>query len=206
MLINDIENYFALPMEYNDINYLLNTVIDIIKHVVKNTMIVNLYHTIIKLIKADLIMKIPQQSSENDIDYNIKIQNKINTIMSTEINNISFKDYLFETLTEKLVKVTLNIYEGEEDDDKNTNIINLLTFIDKILASNTEFAIINTEESKTLKMLTQNVYPYFKNYFEINIKKMKKVIDGYLSMLLTFGFKLKILQKVLNKAQQEPTN
>ncbi len=206
ILINDIDNYFALPMEYNDVNYLLNIVVDIIKHVVKNTMIVNLYHTIIKLIRADLMMKIPQQSSENDIDYNIKIQNKINNIMNTEINNISLKDYLFETLTEKLVKVTLNIYEGDDDDDKNTNIINLLTFIDKLLASNTEFAIINTEESKTLKMLTQNIYPYFKNYFEINIKKMKKVIDGYLSMLLTFGFKLKILQKVLYKAQTEPTN
>jgi hypothetical protein len=33
---------------------------------------------------------------------------------------------------------------------------------------------------------------------------MKKVIDGYLSMLLTFGFKLKILQKVLQKGQTEP--
>ena len=169
ILINDIENYFALPMEYNDVNYLLNTVVDIIKHVVKNTMIVNLYHTIIKLLRADLMMKIPQQSTETDYDYNIKIQDKINKIMSTEINNITLKDYLFETLTEKLVKVTLNIYEGDDDDDKNTNIITLLTFIDKILASNTEFAIINTDESKTLKMLTQSVYPYFKNYFEINI-------------------------------------
>jgi ankyrin repeat protein len=204
ILINDIENYFALPMEYNDVNYLLNTVVDIIKHVVKNTMIVNLYHTIIKLLRADLMMKIPQQSTETDYDYNIKIQDKINKIMSTEINNITLKDYLFETLTEKLVKVTLNIYEGDDDDDKNTNIITLLTFIDKILASNTEFAIINSDESKTLKMLTQSVYPYFKNYFEINIKKMKKVIDGYLSMLLTFGFKLKILQKVLQKGQMEP--
>ena len=206
ILINDIENYFALPMEYNDVNYLLNTVIDIIKHVVKNTMIVNLYHTIIKLLRADLMMKIPQQSTETDYDYNIKIQDKINKVMSTEINNITLKDYLFETLTEKLVKVTLNIYEGDDDDDKNTNIITLLTFIDKILASNTEFTIINTDESKTLKMLTQNVYPYFKNYFEINIKKMKKVIDGYLSMLLTFGFKLNILQKVLQKGQTEPIN
>jgi ankyrin repeat protein len=203
ILISDIENYFALPMEYNDVNYLLNTVIDIIKHVVKNTMIVNLYHTIIKLLRADLIIKIPQQSDERDNAYNIKIQNIINEIMDTEINNVSLKKYLFETLTEKLVKVTLNIYEGDDDDDKNTNIITLLTFIDKLLASNTKFSIINVDESKTLKMLTQNVYPYFKNYFEINIKKMKKVVDGYLSMLLTFGLKLNILQKVLQKAKTE---
>lgn len=197
----DIDNYFTLPTDYNDINIPLNEILEIIIHIVKTTMIVNLYHTIIKLLRSELMVKIPKTT--DDIKYHQDIDKKIDNIMSQNVGNINIKDYLFEILPEKLVKVSLGIYENDEDYDRNTQIITLLTYIDTILTSTSEFALINVDESKTLKILSQNVYPYFKNYFEINIKKMKKISDGYLSMILNLSTKLNILEIVLQKAKTE---
>ena len=176
--------------------------LEIIIHIVKNTMIINLYHTIIKLIRIDIMQKIPQSSTENIVEYNKIIDEKINKIINNKINNINLKNYLFGILPEKLVKIILGIFEGDDDNDRNGNIIDLLNIIDKILISNTEFTF-NRDDSKTFKTLTQNVYPYFKNYLEINIKKIKKITDGYLSMILNFRIKLIILIKTLNKANTE---
>ena len=202
LLIKDIQNYFDLPSDYNDVNYTLNELLDIIKHIVKNIMITNLYHTIIKLLRAEIQLKIPRISTEDEVEYYKKIDDKITAIINTEVNKNNLLNYLFEILPEKIVKISLNIYEDENDDDKNTSIINLLLFIDKILIANTEFALTK-ENSKTLKMLSKDIYPYFKNNFEINIKRMKKIADGYFSMILNFSSKLEILEQILEKAKNE---
>ncbi len=202
ILTNDINNYFNLPVEYNGENYMLNTCLEIIIHIVNHTMIINLYHVILKLLRTELEGKIPKQTGEDDDVYHAKIDDNVDKIINTTVNNVNLKKYLFEKLGEKLVKICLGIFEDDTDPDKSGNIINLLTFIDKILVANTTISMTR-ESSKTLKLLNQNVYPYFKNYFDINIKKLKQVTDNYLSMLLGFSTKIEILDKVLQKAVQE---
>ncbi len=202
ILNNDIQNYFTLPVEYNGENYMLNSCLETIIHVVNHTMIINLYHVILKLLRNELESKIPQQDGEDDIAYNTKLETNMDSIINTTVNNINIKTYLFEVLGEKLVKVCLGIFEDESDPDKSTSIMNLLSFIDKILVTNTAINI-SRDSSKTLKLLNQHVYPYFKNYFEINIKKLKMVADNYLSMIMGFSAKIDILEIVLQKASKE---
>ncbi len=198
----DINNYFTLPNEYSESNYSLSTVMDILIHITKNTMIVNLYHLLLKLLRNELRSKIPQQA-KTDIEYSKLIDDKIKEIFTSRYNNISLKEYLFGVVPEKIVKITLEIFEHEDDDDKTKNIVELLGYIDKLLYSNSQ-SLINKDDSKLIKILNQNVYPYFKNYFEINIKKLKKITDGYYSMLNNFSNKLVILDKILIKAKTEP--
>lgn len=198
----DIENYFQLPNEYSESNYPLTNVMDIIIHITKHTLIVNLYHIILKLLRNELITKIKKTEIQTDNDYNIYIDETIKKIINTKVNNITIKEYLFDIIPEKIVKLSLEIFEYEDDDDKNKSIVDLFNFIEKFLISNTQVQI-NKDDSKMIKLLNQNVYPYFKNYFEINIKKMKKITDGYYSMLLNFNDKIYILDKVLKKAQKE---
>jgi len=198
----DINNYFTLPNEYSESNYSLSIVMDILIHITKNTMIVNLYHLLLKLLRNELRSKIPQQA-KTDIEYSKLIDDKIKEIFTSRYNNISLKEYLFGVVPEKIVKITLEIFEHEDDDDKTKNIVELLGYIDKLLYSNSQ-SLINKDDSKLIKILNQNVYPYFKNYFEINIKKLKKITDGYYSMLNNFSNKLVILDKILIKAKTEP--
>ncbi len=196
----DVENYYALPNEYGDSNYALTHFIDIIIHVTKHTLIINLYNMILKLLRNEMITKNPIKSSENEVAYHKMIDEKVMDIMSTRINNLTLKEYLFDIIPEKIVKISLEIYG--EDDDKNKSIIDLLNYIEKFLISNALIQI-NRDDSKLIRLLNQNVYPYFKNYLEINIRKFKKITDGYLSMLNSFSNNLSILDKVLWKAQSE---
>lgn len=198
----DIENYFQLPIEYSESNYSLSNIMDIIIHITKHTLIVNLYHILLKLLRKEVISKIQKKETDTEEQYNINIDDTITKIINTKINDITIKDYLFDIIPEKIVKISLEIFEYEDDDDKNKSILDLLSFIEKLLISNTQIQI-NKEESKMIKLLNQNVYPYFKNYFEINIKKLKKITDGYYSMLLNQNNNIYILDKVLKKAQYE---
>lgn len=198
----DIENYFQLPNEYSESNYPLTNVIDIIVHITKHTLIVNLYHMILKLLRKELISKVQKKETDTQEQYNDYIDETIKKIINTKINNITIKEYLFDIIPEKIVKLSLEIFEYEDDDDKNKSIIDLFNFIEKFLILNEQIQI-NKDDSKMLKLLNQNVYPYFKNYFEINIKKLKKITDGYYSMLLNFNDKIYILDKVLQKAHTE---
>lgn len=194
----DIQNYFELPNEYNESNYPLSNIMDIIIHITKHTLMVNFYHMILKLLRNEIMNK--KTSIYSDKKYYNKIDDEIKNIINTRFNDKSLKEYIFDTLPEKIVKITLEIYEYEDDEDKNKSIIDLFSFIEKLLLSATS---LDKNDSKMLRLLNQNVYPYFKNYFEINIKKLKKITDGYYSMLLNFGDKLYILEKILKKAQTE---
>lgn len=202
----DINNYFMLPNEYGESNYSLTEVMNILIHITKNTMIVNLYHLLLKLLRNELKSKISKTNTGidyiDDQNYSNLIDEKIKEIITSRYNNISLKEYLFDIIPEKIVKISLEIFEYEDDDDKTKNIIELLSYIDKLLYSNSQ-SLINKDDSKLIKILNQNVYPYFKNYFEINIKKLKKITDGYYSMLNNFSNKLVILNKILLKAQTE---
>jgi hypothetical protein len=58
-------------------------------------------------------------------------------------------------------------------------------------------------DSEILKTLEFGIYPYFIEYFQSNIKYMKKITDAYFGMIHTLGKKIEILQLVLNKAKDE---
>ena len=199
LLSNNIDTYFTLSPNYNDANIELDNIIDIISHITKHSMLVNLYSVIVKLLYSELTSIYPEKT--NDRNYYTDINKRIFDILTNDINGVNIKDYIFNTLPEKIVKISLGIFEDDEDDDKNTSIMNLLSRIDKILLASTQPSF--TSESSTIKLLTKNIYPYFKTYLEVNIKKLKKIADAYYGMIINLSSKLTIYQLVLKKSKSE---
>ena len=197
-----VNDYFDLPFIYEGDNYVLNQIVYIFVHIIKNTMMVNLYHIIEKLLRVELVNKIPKLSSETEIDYENKLDKKVEKIIESTINNVNIKTYLFDILPAKLIKNVLNLYENDDDDDKKINIISLLEFINKILETNTIIQI-NKENSKIITTLDGHVYPYFKEYLDISINYIKKFTDGYLSTLLNLSSKLNLFYNIVKKAKTE---
>ena len=192
LLIFDIDNYFTLPQNSLEDNYVLNRIYEIIVHIVKNIMCINLYHILIKLIRAEIINNIPNRTS--DIQ---EYENIINKNIEEIFENTKLKDYIFETLPQTLTKYVLNIVDDE--DDKNTDITLQLKNIDRFI----EQSKIYKEDTKITKILREYVYPYFKEYFQTNIINLKKITDGYLAMLMDLSTKLEIYDNILNKKSTE---
>ena len=199
LLKQHINDYFELPLVCAGDNYVLDRIIDIYEHILKNTMLVNLYHIIEKLVRLELIDKLPMPSNERK--YYKELDDDVEKIMNTTVLNLSIRKYIFEIIPKKILKVSLQIYENEDDEDKNTNLINIFDFINKLLESNIEISI--KSDSKIIKTLNTYVYPYFKEYLDINIKMMKKITDGYFSMIISLEPKLEIFDMIIKKAVSE---
>lgn len=131
-------------------------------------------------------------SNEEEID------KKVIDIVKSDIKGMNIKHYIFDILPKKIIKNTLNLYEDEEDDDKSLTLVNLMEFVNKLLETNMVVSI--TKEDKIIKTLSEYVYPYFKDYIDINLKMMKKLTDAYLSMILSLNTKLDLYSVVLEKA------
>lgn len=192
LLIFDLDNYFTLPQNSLEDNYVLNRIYDIIVHIVKNIMCVNLYHILLKLIRAELI-NINPISTNSPIDYENLIDIKIKDIFE----KTKLKNYIFEILPNTLTKYVLNIVD--EENDKNMDITLQLKNIDRYI----ELTELSREEIKINKILREFVYPYFKEYFNTNITNLKKITDGYLAMIMDLSTKLEIYDNILDKKLTE---
>jgi len=193
----DINSYFDLPQNSILDNYMLNRINDIYIHIIKNTMCVNFYHILLKLIRAELIVKIPKQSTETDDKYEERIDKIISDICNEDFAKSTLIKYIFEILPEKIIKIVLKLFE-DDDEDKGADLLSQLKFIERFL-ERSQVLGIDKGENKIIKVLRDYVYPYFKEYFETHIKNLKKITDGYLSMIGDLSIKLEIYEAVLNK-------
>lgn len=187
-----INNYFMKTQLYEDDNQELTLIINIIIHIIKSTISLNLYNVIQKLLKLEL---------ENKLHLGRPIDQRILDI-NDEIRNIltdKIREYIFNILPEKCVKVALGIFESEEDPDKQVDIQTLLLEINKMLIANPMIK----SDSNVIKTLENGIYPYFYEYLQLNIKQMKKITDSYFGMIHTLSKKIEILQLILHKAVNE---
>jgi ankyrin repeat protein len=196
-----ISDYFELPFIYNGDNYVLDRMINIFEHIVQNTILVNLYHMIAKLLRVELISKNPNNNRNNEQEYYEELDKNVINILINQVNDMSVNDYIFDKMPRKIIKITLGLFESDDDDDKKLNLSDLFAFIDKLLESNTVVKI--TKDDKIMKTLNEHVYRYFKEYIDVNIKMMKKLTDAYLSMIISLKPKLNMYQVVMTKAKGE---
>ena len=193
-IVEFIKNYFDLPNEYNKLsNYAIEIIMKIIIHVIKHTICINLYYVIIKLLKSHLIGL-----------------NETETETETEIKNILNKDdseiikYIMDILPEKIVKKVLNIYENENDLDKNIDIETYFKNINILLMNND--TVILSDSSQIINILNDIIYLYFIKYMSIYIKYMKQIIDNYFRNLLTLNNQLNIVVLLLEKKDKMNKN
>lgn len=189
---NLIDSYFTKPSIYDDENKELTYVMNIIIHVVKSTLSLNLYNVIQKLLKLHLENKF--ELDRPIPDRIINIDGEIKKILTDKIKN-----YIFDSVPQKIVKITLGIFESDEDPDKKLDMPTIFSDLNKMIIQNANLK----DDSNIIKTLNDGVYPYFTEYFQMNITYMKKIVDSYYGMIHNLSKKIKILHLVLNKAKDE---
>lgn len=215
------DDYFNLPKEYNFSNYPMTKIMNIVIHIVKRIICVNLYGTILKGLTKYIISIFPYYNKNfvpnsndknvifnNETDYYYYVMTLIFNIINDEghgIKDSRLLKYIFTTLPTKVVKIILEIYEGEnegeEDPDRNTNLELIFDYISTILESTT---VIDLKKDTTfLTNLKNYVYPYFISYLELFVKEMFNLISNYLRSLQYQGKMIHILQKISNHAKNE---
>jgi hypothetical protein len=184
-------DYTELDIEYNGINYALNNILRIIKHCVRHTMVVNLFNLIQKILRQEISLN---NKSNNEEIYEEELKGIFDTAI---IDNVSFTDYLFDTFIDKIIKNILNIYESDTDPDKSMSLKDNLQYLNNFLMRNSIRIGLN-ENSQSISLLNDKIYPYFETYFEINIKKLKELADAYINILLGFTDAIKIVNIIQN--------
>jgi hypothetical protein len=203
------KNYFELPKEYNGANYSLTIILDIITHIIKRVVLVNLMDTIIKSLTKYVLSIFPKINKSNvyktDKEYQLYILDLLIQIIDDkgDSNGSRLLKYIFDILPLKLVKVILQIYEGfnegENDIDRGDTVESLFDNINKIIGSNVALDI--SDDSSLLTNLKDYVYPFYGDYIELFVKEMKNVVDNYLRLLQHQSSELELLEMLSWKIQ-----
>jgi hypothetical protein len=198
-------DYMDLEYEYNGSNYVLNNVVEIIKHTMSHTMGINLLNIIQQVIREEIKNKLPYDDKTyfTELKYNQFIDENLKQILlsSIDINSIKLDTYIMDTLIEKLIKINLDLYEDDIDKENIGDVNMAFNVILKLLESN---AVIKLDDSSLVIIeLKEKIFPYFINYAETNIKLIKRFIDGYMSSLVNLSNAVNIYSMALNKASLE---
>ena len=203
------KDYEELPLEYNNTNYVLKQTIDIISHCLKHTLLTSMYHSIVKTITKYVKSINPPPNNNvttslkyDDIQYSEFINKSVESILVTENNNqSSLIKYIFDFLPLKLVKITMNIFDGDSDPDRIYNRDDLYEKILKIIMLNTSLPL--SDNSSLIKNMKEILIPYFKDFNELFINEAKILVDGYFGYLISESNLLKILSILLNQSLKE---
>ncbi len=203
-------DYNELDYAYNGNNYVLNNFVKIIKHVLSNTVGVNLLNIIQQLLREELRIKHPydKDSYTDEVGYTKLLDQKIKKIFETAtINGISLDSYIMDELIEKVIKIYFNLYEDSYDKDNMEDINTIFMKINKLLEANVVLSLStvgrDSDTSQIMKELKEKIYPYFKDYLETNLKLIKRFIDGYMNSLINYNNSLNIYCILLNKGFEE---
>lgn len=205
------KDYEELPLEYNNSNYVLKQSIDIIAHSLKHTIITSMYHSIVKTITKYVKTLNPPSSNtnnnntslkyNNDVQYSEFLNKTVENIINNGRNESVLIKYIFDFMPIKLIKLTLNIYDGENDPDKIYNRDGLYEEIIKILMSNTVIPI--TEDTSLIKNIRDILIPYFKDYNNLFINEAINLTNGYFGYILSESKLLKIISILLSQSMIE---
>lgn len=197
-------DYNELEYVYNGDNYVLNSIINIIKHILSHTVGVNLLNIIQQLIREEIRMKTPYDTKAypTELYYNDIIDNKLkDVLLASKVKGVKLNEYIMGELIEKLIKNNFDLYEDSYEKENMKDSNSLFLEINKLLEAN---GIINLDEkSLVMKELREKIYPYFKDYIETNLKQIKKYVDGYMNSLVNYSNIISIYTMIMTKAQTE---
>ncbi len=194
-----VKDYMDLPKEYNNGNDCLDTIINIICHILKRFILISLYYEIC----ANIEKYLEESFKEGDIIDQKKIKEFLAEILGDK-NDISggtkLTEYIFKIIPMKLIKKTLNIYEGDNDGeyDMDKNEItteNLIDDILNIIVSSTTIAI--TMDSPLINNL-RIIFTRQKEYITLSINSLYLLMNNYMFFLYTQSNDITIVEMVRN--------
>lgn len=184
------QDYMELTPEYNYSNYVLKNVIDLMEHCLKHTIFVSMYNSLVKIITKYVKVKYISDDNHDGKFLNTIVEN----ILNSATKGYTLAEYIFGYMPLKLIKITLNIYDGDYDEDKMYTIDDLYNKMVDIITTNDVMAI--QDNSKLSKNLKETIIPYFKEYNDLFIKESKNMMDGYIGYLASESNLLCILSSI----------
>ncbi len=176
-------DYKESPLEFNDTNYNLNEVMKLIIHTVTHTVFTYLYLTITKMLIKQLEETYKKDALKLDAEYQKFIVAKIKDILDDKTTSSSLIQYLFVEMPEKFVKISLKIYDGDNDPDMSLTINGLFDKLIRIIQRSSN-RIINTDEtSKFIIDLRGAIIPYYTEYTNIIINELYTLTNNFFNHL-----------------------
>lgn len=183
-------DYAELDQQLHSENYALEKIYEILSYIIKHTITINLINIIQQLLRAELIKITPQQAMTSE-KYSELIDAYVNKILETS----KLVKYIQTTFIDKIIIDTFNLTTEKVDLQQHFN------YITKILGLNGMIPI--TSDSEIVKILTNNIYPYFVVYTEVNLKKIKTLISGLFNLMTNLDYSFEIYKMISDKAKQE---
>jgi len=184
-------DYSELDQQLYSENYALQKIYELLSYVIKHTISINLKNIIQQLLRNELTKSTPQQGMKPET-YSEYIDNKIKSIILTS----KLDEYIYSSLIEKIIITTFNL-----DVTEKTEVKQHFDYITKLLSQNGVIPI--TSESEIVKTLSNNIYPYFAIYTEVNMKKLKTIINGLFNTITNLSYSLDIYEMIAEKAKTE---
>lgn len=209
-----INTFFEMSREYNySTNYAMTIIMDILVHIIKRVICVNLYGTILKGLSKYVIATFPYDSNSKMYKNEEQYQKYILNLIIGTINEGGKQGkggsrllyYILNTLPLKIVKIILQIFEGddegENDPDRQNNLESIFDQITVILESTTS---INLNKGNALTQgLKEHVYPYYIDFLEMFVKEMFNLMSNYMRTLQYQSKMLDIIHNIIKKAKRE---
>jgi ankyrin repeat protein len=176
-------DYKESPLEFNDTNYNLNEVMKLIIHTVTHTVFTYLYLTITKMLIKQLEETYKKEAMKLDAEYQKFIVQKMKDILDDKTTSSSLIQYLFVEMPEKFVKISLKIYDGDNDPDMSLTVNGLFDKLIRIIQKSSN-KIINTDEtSKFIIDLRGAIVPYYTEYTNIIINELYTLTNNFFNHL-----------------------
>lgn len=185
-----IKDYDELPLEYNkQTNYVRKEIMDIYAHVLKHVVLSNFYLAI----GNSIANNIEQRTNNDDKSKSIEQARKIME---------SSKNYIIDELPLILVKHYMQVYENDEDKDRDIkSFASLMEPIYRNLKLNTMVKI--DDDSTIIKNIQDKLVPYYQDIVRTTIDNMQYVIENYNRLIKNEGKHISILHSLINKAQSD---
>ena len=164
---NKINNYFDLDQMYSNENKTLKNVIDIINHVIQNTLSLSFFELLKKyfLVKFEIIKQQDEKVKENL---------SIDDIINNDLNEFLKKN------TKNIIRFELNIKKN--DDEELDTTLDILEKSLDIIMNNNKISI--NKDEKIIKDLIDYVLPYYEKNYKIYIIESKNLIDKFFRSVL----------------------
>jgi len=187
-------DYNELDQQLHSENYALEKIYEILIYIIKHTISINLKNIIQQLLRNELTRITPQQTMSIEV-YSKFIDEKIIAIFKSS----KLDEYINTTLPEKIIIATFNLDTTDKTD--KTELQQHFEYITKQLSLNGIIPI--TIDSEIIRILTNNIYPYFIIYTDINLKKIKSLISGIFNIFSNLNNSFDIYLMISNKAKTE---
>lgn len=196
------EDYLNLPQDDLSENYALETVYNIISHVVRHVICASLYISIIRA-TASYILSVTPQTGFTERERREYVKNLIKDMFETDgvlvpkmCNYIV--GYMPKLVTRHILRLKHDITDEVNDVESVSQLINPI--ID-ILINNSRFTI--SKDSQLIKEITEKIFPYYTDILTLSIPQFKIVVDNFMRYIDNRSVQTEMASVIIDKSINE---